>query len=416
MSRCRAWMIAGLLGIGLAPASSVTAFAQFAQQGPKLVGSGAAGPASLGSSVALSSDGNTAIVGGTNDNNKAGAAWVFTRNGGVWTQQGAKLVGGGAVGNAAQGWSVALSGDGNTAIVGGTNDNNKAGAAWVFTREGNVWTQQGPKLVGSGAAGAGWQGLSVAVSADGNTAIVGAPFDNKAAGAAWVFVRSGHVWTQQGPKLAGSGGIGAAQGWSVALSGDGNTAIVGGFNDNDAVGAVWVFVRNGNVWTQQGAKLVGSGASGVAQQGWSVASSGDGNTAIVGGFNDNNDAGAAWVFTRSGRSWTQQGPKLFGSGGAAGKVGQGTAVALSNDGSTAIVGATLDNNAVGAAWVFVRDGSAWSQLGSKLVGSDAAGGTAQGGSIALSRDGNTAIVGGTNDNDKAGAAWVFVRPNAATRR
>jgi hypothetical protein len=84
--------------------------------------------------VSLSSDGNTAIVGGFHDSSAAGAAWVFTRSGGVWSQQGNKLVGTGAVGDAAQGVSVSLSSDGNTAIVGGFQDSSGAGAAWVFTR------------------------------------------------------------------------------------------------------------------------------------------------------------------------------------------------------------------------------------------------------------------------------------------
>ena len=106
------------------------ALAQFTQQGPKLVGSGASGNAQQGTSVALSVDGNTAIVGGFADNSFAGAAWVFTRSGGVWTQQGNKLVGSGAAGNAQQGISVALSADGNTAIVGGRGDNARVGAAW----------------------------------------------------------------------------------------------------------------------------------------------------------------------------------------------------------------------------------------------------------------------------------------------
>jgi hypothetical protein len=99
-----------------------------------------------------------------------GAAWVFTRSNGVWTQQGGKLVGTGAVGvgGAYQGQSVALSADGNTAIVGGYGDNNYIGAAWVYTRSNGVWTQQGSKLVGTGAVGGViHQGLSVALSADG---------------------------------------------------------------------------------------------------------------------------------------------------------------------------------------------------------------------------------------------------------
>ena len=220
-------------------------------------------------SVSLSADGNTAIVGGYTDNSSAGAAWVFTRSGGVWTQQGTKLVGTGAVGAAFQGYSVSLASDGNTAIVGGNTDNSSVGAAWVFTRSGGVWTQQGAKLVGTGAVGAARQGFSVSLSADGNTAIVGGCTDNSSAGAAWVFTRSGGVWAQQGTKLVGTGAVGVAeQGFSVSLSADGNTAIVGGYTDNGGAGAAWVFTRSGGVWTQQGTKLVGTGAVGAADQGF----------------------------------------------------------------------------------------------------------------------------------------------------
>ena len=164
-------VIAALALLFSFPASS--ADASHAQQGPKLVGTGAvnAGGVGQGSSVAVSGDGNTAVVGGPYDNGGAGAAWVYTRSGGVWSQQGAKLVGTGAVGPARQG-DVAVSADGNTAVVGGETDNSSLGAAWVFTRSGGVWSQQGAKLVGTGAVGA-LQGYSVALSADGNTAVVG---------------------------------------------------------------------------------------------------------------------------------------------------------------------------------------------------------------------------------------------------
>jgi hypothetical protein len=126
----------------------------------------------------MSSDGNTAVVGGYDDNSGTGAVWVYTRTGNIWTQQGSKLVGTGAVGNAAQGVSVALSADGNTAIVGGLQDNYDTGAAWVFTRSSGVWSQQGGKLVGIGAIGPANQGSSVALSGDGNTAVLGGPYDN----------------------------------------------------------------------------------------------------------------------------------------------------------------------------------------------------------------------------------------------
>jgi hypothetical protein len=215
--------------------------------------------------------------------------------------------------------------------VGGTQDNPSSagavGAAWVFTRSGGVWSQQGKKLVGTGAVGYAGpnQGFSVALSADGDTAIVGGPGDGQSVGVAgsvgavWVFTRSGGVWTQQGSKLVGAGAVnkpyGAYQGNCVALSADGNTAIEGGSDDNNVAGAAWVFTRSGGVWKQQGKKLVGTGAvDGQAAQGTSVALSGDGDTAIVGGPADNIGAGATWVFTRSGGVWTQQGSKLVGTG------------------------------------------------------------------------------------------------------
>jgi FG-GAP repeat len=398
--------------------SSQLALAQFTQQGPKLVGNDAVNspsPANQGQSVALSGDGNTAIVGGPGDNSAAGAVWVYTRSGGGWTQQGSKLVANDAVNSpypAIQGQSVALSGDGNTAIVGGPDDNGGIGAAWVYTRSNGVWTQQGSKLVGTGAVNSpsANQGQSVALSGDGNTAIVGGPSDNFHVGAAWVYTRSNGVWTQQGGKLVGTGANGASQGYAVALSGDGNTAIVGGPFGN-AVGAAWVFIRSGGVWTQQGSKLVGTGGTG---QGYSVALSADGNTAMVGGPEDGNGAGAAWLYTRSNGVWTQQGSKLVAND-AIGNAGQGRSVSLSADGNTAIVGGPVDNNFTGAAWVYTRSNGVWTQQGNKLVGTGAAGpyGASQGISVALSGDGNTAIVGGYFDNGYAGAAWVFVQSAGA---
>jgi hypothetical protein len=393
------------------------ATAQFTQQGSKLAGTGqlALWPAQLAWSVSLSADGNTAIAGGPIDNSFAGAAWVWTRSGGVWTQQGSKLVGTGALLNATQGYSVALSGDGNTAIVGGPGD-SFGGAVWVWTRSGGVWTQQGTKLVGSGFVGNPNQGRSVSLSADGNTAIVGGPGDN-GNGAAWVLTRSGGVWTQQGTKLVGSGNVGnAGQGESVSLSADGNTAIVGGYQDNGAIGAAWIWTRSGGVWTQQGTKLVGSGSVGNASQGRRVSLSSDGNTAIVGGDQDNGANGAAWVWTRSGGVWTQQGTKLVGSGNVA-NAQQGYSVSLSGDGNIAVVGGYQDNGAIGAAWVWTRSGGVWAQQETKLVGSGFVGNSNQGTSVSLSADSSTALIGGATDNGNTGSAWVFTysAPASATQ-
>jgi uncharacterized protein (TIGR03437 family) len=184
-------------------------------------------------------------------------------------------------------------------VVGGDVDNGYSGAVWIFRRTGDVWAQQGSKLVGAGAVGSAQQGTSVALSADGNTLLVGGHSDNAGAGAAWVFTRSGGVWSQQGSKLVGSGGsLAAHQGHSVALSADGNTAIIGGPEDGGGAGATWVFKRTGGSWSQFGSKLAGEGASGAAYQGASVALSSDGRTLLVGGWADNQKAGAAWVFTQ----------------------------------------------------------------------------------------------------------------------
>ena len=397
------------------------------RQGEKLVGTGAVGSANQGMSVALSADGNTAIVGGPGPNNAdrdrspvvgpAGAAWVFTRSGTVWKQQGNKLVGttsdyGGGLWS--QGASVALSADGNTALVGGPSDNRTTGAAWVFTRSSGVWTQQGNKLVsasghraGEGALPLG-QGMSVALSADGNTVIVG----GWRAEGAWVFTRAGDVWTQQGNKLVGSGAVGSArQGMSVALSADGNTAIVGGWSDNGKTGAAWVFTRTNGVWTQQGNKLVGTGAVGSTCQGMSVALSADGNTAIVGGPGDNRwsrsipsdlgAAGAAWVFTRTGGVWAQQGDKLVGTSAR-----QGISVALSADGNTAIVGGIGDERGVSAISVFTRSGTQWA-LNKDLIDTSALRKSST--AVALSADRSVVIVGEPDENGGVGAAWVLAR-------
>jgi FG-GAP repeat len=424
------------------------------QQGAKLTGSGESGLAGFGDNVALSGDGNTALIGGGGDNKNFGAVWVFTRSGSTWTQQGEKLVGNctsscanegtGESGEGLFGTYVALSSDGNTALIGGTGDNNNVGAAWVFTRSGSTWTQQGPKLVGNctsscanegtGESGEGYFGF-VTLSSDGNTALIGGIGDNGNVGAAWVFTRSGSTWTQQGPKLVGNctsscanegtGESGAGQfGDSVALTSDGNTALIGGQTDNGNVGAAWVFTRSGGVWTQQGAKLTGSGESGEGWFGWSVALSADGNTALISGLFDNNKVGAAWVFTRSGSTWTQQGEKLVGNctsscanegTGESGYGEFGTYVALSSDGNTALIGGHGDSSFHGAAWVFTRSGSTWTQQGEKLTPSDSSGLNPNfGDGVALSSDGNTALIGGGGDNAPegqgtgVGAAWVFV--------
>ena len=348
---------------------------------------------------------------GPYDNSDAGAAWVFVRNNGVWTQQGAKLVGANGSANALQGVSVALSADGNTAIIGGQEDNQHQGAAWVFTRSNGNWTQQGAKLVGNDTSGSFvYQGSSVALSGDGNTAIVGGPGDTSSYGAAWIYMRSNGVWTQQGAKLAGSG-IGANlafQGQSVALSTDGNTAVIGG----PAFGAVWVFTRSGQTWTQYGNLLQGTGYAGGSNEGSASAISGDGKTILFGAPTDNTNNGAAWVFTLSSNgTWTQQGSKLT-IFGASGQNQFGQSLALSADGNTAVVGSP-EYGTTGAAWIFTRSFGSWFQVKSLIgTGYSSSFPPAQGQSVTISADGDTVAIGGSTDNSTVGAAWVFTKPAA----
>ena len=152
---------------------------------------------------------------------------------------------------------MALSSDGNTALISGI-DSNSVGAAWVFTRAGSVWTQQAALTASDATSPSFGSGDPVALSSDGNTALIG----DSGARTASVFTRAGSAWSQQATLTASdatSGGIGV----SVTLSSDGNTALIGGTlqppGSNVRVDAVWAFTRAGSVWTQsEGANLTSS--------------------------------------------------------------------------------------------------------------------------------------------------------------
>jgi hypothetical protein len=393
-------------------AGALTGGAQDFIDGPKLLGTGAIGSASQGLSVALSSDGSTALVGGWGDDSQTGAAWVFTRTKGRWSQQ-AKLVGFLTNGKSYQGTSVALSSDGSTALVGGEIDGNHLGAVWAFTRTNGAWSG-GVKLVPNNASTGAEFGAAVSLSADGATALIGGPGDEVGgvqAGAAWIYTHSGSSWTQ-GTKLIGSvNGVGVvgAQGTSVALSADGTTALVGGPTALANDGSVWVFVLSNGSWAFQ-QRLFASSAdeSGTGQFGKSVAIAANGSTAIVGGPQDASGAGAAWVWVRSGGSWSIQGSKLVGLG-ATTFAQFGGAVAMSADGNTVIVGGPQDGTSKGAAWIFERSAGMWSPQGTKRVGSALVGMANVGFSAALSANGGTALIGAPLDSSSAGAAWVYMR-------
>jgi hypothetical protein len=363
------------------------------QQSVKLVGSGATGNAKQGRSVAISNDGNTILVGGSDDNGSIGAAWVWVRSAGVWSQQGAKLTGASPVGTPQQGRAVALSGDGNTAMVGGWSDNSNQGAVWVWTRSAGTWTAQGSKMVGTGGTATGQQGWSVSLSYDGNTAAVGANADNAWVGAAWIWTRSGSTWMQQGNKLVGTAVANSKIGFSVSLSADGNKVAVGGAGDpGTGVGATWIFTRSGTTWTQFGSKLIASDGSATPGQGESVSMSGDGTTLSVGGSGDTSGTGAVWIWTAPANAWTQQGTSLRVTGNTGALYRQVT-VSISGDGNTAIAGVPQDNAPGGSVWAFTRSNGVWSQQAGPFTCSGVGYLQDAGLSVALSTDGTTAIIG-----------------------
>ena len=392
------------------------------QQGSKITAPTVGGQDRFGFSVALSGDGNTALIGAREESTLKGGAWVFTRSGDSWTQQGPELTssdpeefgsceGEGELLGCGFGASVALSRDGSTAIVGAPGADDHQGAAFVFARTGGAWAQQGPALRAVDEIGRGNLGRSVALSADGSTAAIGAPTDHEQLGAVWVFTRAAGAWSEQA-KLLGGEGAGAPQfGRDVAVAGDGSTILVGGPSDAHGTGAAWVFSGGGSAWEQQGPKLIGAQESGQAYFGLSLVLSADAGTVLVGGGSDGAGVGAAWVFTQTGGAWRQQGPKLTGEleSGAA-KFGH--SVALDAHGERALIGGLGDNQHAGAAWTFTRSGSSWSQQGAKLLGADASGRAWFGASVALSDDGRTALVGGFRDSAEDGAAWIFAEPAA----
>jgi hypothetical protein len=326
----------------------------WSQLGPKLTASNEIGQGQFGYSVALARDGRTALVGGPYDNLGLGAAWLFARSGSRWKQEARLDLGkpGAAVEADGFGGSVDLSGSGDTAVVGASTFDTAIGAAFVYERRGGVWARQGKALTGKDEVGQAEFGSAVALAADGNTAVIGGPDDNRGIGAAWVFLRTGSTWKQDGPKLVARGERGHGSfGCSASLSSSGTVAVIGACTDDNAAGAAWVFTRSGSSWVQ-GPKLVPAGKSRRAVFGYDVALTSDGGKALIGGYGYERSTGAAWIFRRSGSTWIQVGANLTGPG-AEGPANLGYSAAISSDGDTALLGGPSDSAGTGAAWVKV---------------------------------------------------------------
>lgn len=379
------------------------------QQGSKLVGTGWIGMARIGrnvNGVSISADGNTAAVGGSDDNDSIGAAMVFTRSAGVWIQQSIKLIGTGGLQLPKQGFSTALSADGNRLFVGGPYDDGLNGAVWQYTRSGSTWTQQGSKITATGGVLGPTSpqrriGLSMALSSDGTTLAVGGQYN------AWIFTNSGgNTWTQQASVNNGTSDPAIQFGSAVSISSDGNTLAVGQ-SFLGSTGAVFIYTRSGATWTLQ-QQLIGSGGVGTAQsQGRSCSLSADGNTVVIGGLGDSSQTGAVWTFTRSGSTWTQLGSKLV-SPTTQSNFGQ--CVSLSADGIILAIGSPGNPNFSfrGAMSIYKKSSSTWTPIVSNIMGTGFSGSPEFGDSLALSSDGRTLIVGGNADSSFLGAAWIFI--------
>jgi hypothetical protein len=374
---------------------------------------GAAGD-TFGAAVSLS--GNTAVIGAPDDDSGAnadqGSAYVFVRSGSTWTQQAKVAASDGAAGDHLGG-SVAVF-DG-TAIIGAAGGdiagNADQGAAYVFIRSGGGWTQQAKLTAPDGAAGDSF-GASVETSSD--TAVIGAASDgvggNASQGSAYVFARSGTDWTEQTQLTAFGGAAGDAFGASIKL--DGDSIVIGAPFRAGGRGAAFVFGRASGEWVQRAELLAPDGAAGD-RFGSAVALSSD--TCLVGAPLDavggNATQGSAWAFTRVADEWVVPTLELIASDGTANDR-MGRAVAVSGD--TMLIGAYTDDNGPvadqGSAYVFRRSGSTWVQE-ARLVASDGAAGDFFGISVAI--EGDTAVVGSYSDDIGAtlnrGSVYVFTR-------
>jgi len=354
----------------------------------------------FGQAVAI--DGDTAVVGspgykvGTADGQ--GSAFVFARNGAAWTQTAQLIANDGEAGDTF-GSSVSINGD--YIVIGAPrktiNGNTIQGAAYVFVRSGGTWTQQARLLAGDGVA-VDQFGQSVAIS--GGRVAAGAPGDaiggKQNQGSVYLFTRSGSTWAQEVKLTANDGAVDDGFGVSVALAGD--TLISSapnadiGMNPNQ--GAAYVFESAGTTWRQRAKLTAGDGAT-TDRFGRSVALFGQ--TALVGAllehFGTPSAPGAAYVFVGPGASsgnWSQQAKLKVGDASASDRLG--FSVALSGD--TAVLGAVgtpiSGRTGQGSAFVFTRTGSSWSQRQS-IVASDGSAGAQFGYSAAIS--GDTIIVG-----------------------
>jgi hypothetical protein len=396
-------------------------------QAAKLTASDGVDLDEFGKAVAVSGDGGTVVVGA---GSSRGAVYVYTRPEGGWattTAFTAKLTADDWVPGDKLGKAVAVSGDGGTVVAGAGSDK---GAVYVYIRPATGWASTATftaKLTASDAVGGDHLGKAVAVSREGDTVVAGAPdwglrggmFDTSS-GAVYVYSRPATGWATTAAftaKLQGSGAPGANEGYSVAVSGEGDTVAAGAPGEWPVFrGAVYVYSQPASGWATTStppAQLTAGDAADGDNLGKAVAVSGDGGTVVAGA---GSNLGAVYVYSRPGTGWTSTDgftAKLTASDGAPGDL-LGKAVAVSGDGGAMVAGA---DSKVGVAYVYIRPETGWATTDAftaKLTASDGADGDLLGEAVAVTGEGGT-VVGGAPYNDAGGsdrgAAYVWAIPN-----
>lgn len=340
-----------------------------------------------------------------------------------WESENISLVGTNESISSKQGYSTALSFNGETAVFGGSGQNNLTplGGVWIFIKVKGVWSQQAGPLWDNTAPGTDSQGFSVAVSSNGNYVAFGGPSDDGAdsgKGAAYVYFRTGNIWSEQsGPLVPPRADTGTHVGRSVSISGSGDVLLVSAegsiISPSVTGGNVWIYNRSGTSWTLVDGPMQPSET--LVKFGWASAISGDGLTFVV-GDPEFNSTGAVWVYenTTPGTpgGWVETAGPLTSPTSMGGSSNQGISVCISGDGHTIAVGSSVDYNTRGAVYVYYKTDTTWNLQAGPLVGSASTPTAQQGMSVSMSSDGNTLVVGGAGNNGSVGAVWTFKRNNS----
>lgn len=391
----------------------------------------------FGYSLAFSSDGTTALVGAPdtviNGHSQAGAVYAFTQANGTWsTTPTMTLQDPNDAVNDDYGYSVALSADGKTFLIGSPGlsvaGNNQAGGVYVYTFSSNSSTAQEFTDPNDGAYDR--YGTSVGLSDDGKTILVGDPYvkvgGNTSVGVVYVYNQNNGTWSGTPSQTFADPLAGAFDdfGTSVALAGNNGSALIGApgttVSGNGSVGAAYVFLQNNGTWSGTPAHAFADPLAALSDGfGSSVALSSDGSTALIGAagttVSGNSFAGAAYVYTQNGSVWPNSPIAKFDDpqGGASDFFG--SSVALSADGGTALVGAygtTVSGiSDVGTAYVYVQNNGVWSGTPTKTMGNPTGAAGSFGNSVTLSNDGTVAFISApttaVSGNSAAGMAFLF---------